>query len=150
MPSDIKFGTDGWRGLIAQDFTFENVRLVGGAIASYVLKYEDPKKGLVVGYDTRFLSGRFAEAIAEVLATAGIPVRLANHLEPQSLAVEWGEVQGEFRRIGDAGHHSQDRRRTRRDASRQKGGDRADRLQETLRRRHHQVRGSRCHRALRL
>src|ERR687888_2653293 len=78
MLSEIKFGTDGWRGVIAQDFTFENVRRVGGEIASYVLKYEDPTRGLVVGYDTRFLSGRFAEAISEVLAAAGIPVRLAN------------------------------------------------------------------------
>ena len=82
MPSAIKFGTDGWRGIIAEDFTFENVRRVGGAIASYVLKYEDPKKGLVVGYDTRFLSGRFAEAISEVLAGAGIPVHLANDYTP--------------------------------------------------------------------
>ena len=70
MPSDIKFGTDGWRGIIAQDFTFENVRRVGGAIASYVLKYEDPKKGLVVAYDTRFLSGRFAEVIITPPAVA--------------------------------------------------------------------------------
>jgi len=82
MPSAIKFGTDGWRGIIAEDFTFENVRRVGGAIASYVLKYEDPKKGLVVGYDTRFLSGRFAEAISEVLAGASIPVHLANDYTP--------------------------------------------------------------------
>ncbi len=78
----IKFGTDGWRGIIAEDFTFENVRRVGGAIASYVLKYEDPKKGLVVAYDTRFLSGRCAEAISEVLAAAGIPIRLANDYTP--------------------------------------------------------------------
>ena len=82
MPSAIKFGTDGWRAVIAQDFTFENVRRVGGAIASYVLKYEDSKKGLVVAYDTRFLSGRFAEAISEVLAAAGIPIRLANDYTP--------------------------------------------------------------------
>jgi len=82
MPSTIKFGTDGWRGIIAQDFTFENVRRVGGAIASYVLKHEDPKKGLVVAYDTRFLSGRFAEAISEVLASAGIPIRMATDYTP--------------------------------------------------------------------
>ena len=82
MPPDIKFGTDGWRGVIAQDFTFENVRRVGGAIASYVLKYEDPNKGLVVAYDTRFLSSRFAGAISEVLAAAGISIRLANDYTP--------------------------------------------------------------------
>jgi phosphomannomutase len=82
MPSEIKFGTDGWRGLIAHDFTFDNVRRVGGAIASYVRKYEDPQRGVVVGYDTRFLSGRIAEAIAQVISAAGIPVRLADDYTP--------------------------------------------------------------------
>ncbi|MFB3815378.1 MAG: phosphoglucomutase/phosphomannomutase family protein [Terriglobales bacterium] len=78
----IKFGTDGWRGVIADDFTFDNVRRVGGAIASYVLKNEDARKGLVVGYDTRFLSRAFAEAISEVLAGAGIPIRLSSDYIP--------------------------------------------------------------------
>ena len=80
----IKFGTDGWRGLIADDFTFDSVRRVAGAIAGYVLKHEDPTRGVVIGYDTRFLSGRFARAIAEVIAGAGIPVRLANDYVPTS------------------------------------------------------------------
>jgi phosphomannomutase len=78
----IKFGTDGWRAVIADDFTFENVRRVAGAIASYVLKHEDPCRGLVVGYDTRFGSPRFARAAAEVLAGAGIPIRLAQDYSP--------------------------------------------------------------------
>lgn len=78
----IKFGTDGWRAVIADDYTFENVRWVAGAIASYVLKHEDPSRGVVVGYDTRFGSPRFARAAAEVLAGAGIPVRLANDYSP--------------------------------------------------------------------
>ena len=78
----IKFGTDGWRAVIADDFTFENVRRVAGAIASYVLKHEDPKKGLVVGYDTRFGSPRFARTAAEVLAKAGIPIRLTSDYVP--------------------------------------------------------------------
>src|SRR6266545_1447502 len=82
MTDEIKFGTDGWRAVIADDFTFDNVRRVGGAIASYVLKNEDASKGLVVGYDTRFLSRNFAEAIAEVLAAAGIPIRLASDYTP--------------------------------------------------------------------
>ena len=80
--TQIKFGTDGWRGLIADDFTFENVRRVAGAIASYLLKHEDPTRGVVVGYDTRFLSDRFARAVAEVIAAAGIPVLLANDYVP--------------------------------------------------------------------
>jgi phosphomannomutase len=78
----IKFGTDGWRGIIADDFTYENVRLAVQAIAHYVLKNEDPKKGIVVGFDTRFGSGRFARVAAEALARAGIPVRLANDYTP--------------------------------------------------------------------
>ena len=81
MP-EIKFGTDGWRGLIADDFTFDNVRRVAGAVAAYVLKHEDPKKGIVVGYDTRFGSRLFAEAASEILANAGIPVKLANDYVP--------------------------------------------------------------------
>ena len=80
--AEIKFGTDGWRAVIADDFTFENVRRVGAAIASYIIKNEDPRKGLVVGYDTRFMSSRFAEAIAEVLAAAGIPIRLSDDFVP--------------------------------------------------------------------
>src|SRR5438067_1083512 len=78
----IKFGTDGWRGIIADDFTDENVRLVARAIASYVLKSEDSGKGLVVGYDTRFGSPRFAQIVSEELAAAGIPVRLADDYTP--------------------------------------------------------------------
>ena len=80
--SQIKFGTDGWRGIIAEDYTFENVRRVAGAIASYVLKNEDPARGLVIGYDTRFSSQRFAEATAEVIANGGIPVRISNDYTP--------------------------------------------------------------------
>lgn len=78
----IKFGTDGWRGIIADDFTFENVRRAASAIANYVLKNEDARRGLVIGYDTRFGSRMFAQAVAEVLAGAGIPVRLANDYTP--------------------------------------------------------------------
>jgi phosphomannomutase len=80
--TQIKFGTDGWRGLIADDFTFDNVRSVAGAIASYVLKHENPAHGVIIGYDTRFLSDRVARTIAEIIAAAGIPVRLANDYVP--------------------------------------------------------------------
>src|ERR1022692_4629736 len=56
----IKFGTDGWRGVIASDFTFENVRTAAAAIAAYVHAKEDPTKGLCIGFDSRFLSEAFA------------------------------------------------------------------------------------------
>jgi alpha-D-glucose phosphate-specific phosphoglucomutase len=78
----IKFGTDGWRAVIADDYTFANVRRVAGAIASYVLKHEDATRGVIVGYDTRFGSPLFARAAAEVLANAGIPVLLADDYVP--------------------------------------------------------------------
>ena len=80
--SEIKFGTDGWRGVIADDFTFDNVRRVAAAIASYVKKNEDAAKGLVVGYDTRFASRRAAEVVSETLAAAGIGVTLASDHTP--------------------------------------------------------------------
>src|SRR5208282_2939895 len=80
--TQIKFGTDGWRGLIADDFTFDNVRRVAGAIASYVLKHEDATRGLIIGYDTRFLSDRAARIVAQVIAGAGVPVLLANDYVP--------------------------------------------------------------------
>jgi phosphomannomutase len=74
----IKFGTDGWRGVIADDFTFTNVRRVAAAIVQYVREESEPARGLIVGYDMRFLSAEFARAAAEVLSAAGIPAWLAD------------------------------------------------------------------------
>src|SRR5450631_1845350 len=82
MAQEIKFGTDGWRGIIADDFTFDNVRRVAGAIASYVLKHEEAQRGVIIGYDARFASPRAAQIVAEVIAVAGIPVKLANDYTP--------------------------------------------------------------------
>ena len=78
----VKFGTDGWRGIIADDFTYENVRVAARAIALYVLNHEDAKAGVCIGYDTRFGSRSFAKVVAEVLASAGIPVWFANKITP--------------------------------------------------------------------
>src|ERR1700712_4280627 len=78
----VKFGTDGWRGIIADDFTYENVRVAGRAIAHYVLEHEDATAGVCVGYDTRFGSRPFAGVMAEVLSKAGIPVSLASKFTP--------------------------------------------------------------------
>lgn len=97
MSAPIKFGTDGWRGIIADDFTYENVRRVISAIAAYVLKHEAPKRGVVVGYDTRFASNNVARVASEVLAGAGIPVTLANDFTPTpavSLAVKHRKAAG--------------------------------------------------------
>jgi len=70
----IQFGTDGWRGVIAEDFTFANVRKVATAIARYVVRAEKPAGGAIVGYDTRYGSERFAQAAAEAVSSAGLPV----------------------------------------------------------------------------
>ncbi|HZQ91348.1 MAG TPA: phosphoglucomutase/phosphomannomutase family protein [Terriglobales bacterium] len=82
MTQDIKFGTDGWRGVIADDFTFENVRAVSAAIAAYVRRNEDASRPLLIGYDTRFGSRRFAELVAEKFVAAGLKVQLANDYTP--------------------------------------------------------------------
>ena len=83
MPDpQIKFGTDGWRAVIAYDFTFANVRVAAAAIAAYIHTKEDPSKGLCIGYDTRFGSKAFARACADVVAATGIRVMLANDITP--------------------------------------------------------------------
>ena len=78
----IKFGTDGWRGVIADDYTFANVRTVACAIARYVVRAEKPNAGMLIGYDTRFGSERFARAAAEVASMAGMPVWIAKEACP--------------------------------------------------------------------
>jgi phosphomannomutase len=82
MPQQIKFGTDGWRGVIADDYTFENVRRVAHAIANYVHQNEDLSKGILIAYDTRFGSRRFAEITAEAIASSGIRVKVAHEITP--------------------------------------------------------------------
>jgi phosphomannomutase len=76
--SSIKFGTDGWRGIIAEDFTFANARVVAQAIARYVVRCEDARKGVVIGYDHRFASDEIAAATAEVVSATGTPVFLTD------------------------------------------------------------------------
>ena len=78
----IKFGTDGWRGVMADDFTFANVRTAAEAVAAYIHAKEDPAKGIGIGYDSRYGSKDFARACAEVCAAKGIPVLLANDITP--------------------------------------------------------------------
>ncbi len=76
--SSIKFGTDGWRGVIAEDFTFANARIVAHAIALYVVRNEDARKGVLIGYDHRYAADRVAAAVAEVIGATGTPVWLAD------------------------------------------------------------------------
>src|SRR5207245_8048659 len=76
--TEIRFGTDGWRGVIAEDFTFANASIVAHAIARYVVRGEDARKGMIVGYDHRYASDRIAAAVAEVISASGTPVWLAD------------------------------------------------------------------------
>lgn len=78
----IKFGTSGWRGIISDDFTSENVALVTQAISNYLRGEGDVSAGIVVGYDTRFMSDRFAKISANVLEQNGIPVLFTKRNTP--------------------------------------------------------------------
>lgn len=80
--SRIQFGTSGWRGIIADDFTFPRARVVVQAIAEYLKAEGLAGRGIVVGYDTRFLAERFAEEAAKVLAANGVPVFLCDRDTP--------------------------------------------------------------------
>src|SRR5277367_3166551 len=80
--SVVKFGTDGWRGVIADDFTYANVRVAAAAIANYVLAEENAAAGVCIGWDTRFGSRSFAGVVAKVLSGAGIPVVIADRETP--------------------------------------------------------------------
>ncbi|MBI1950167.1 MAG: phosphoglucomutase/phosphomannomutase family protein [Acidobacteria bacterium] len=72
----IRFGTDGWRGIIADDFTFDNVRAVAQAVAGVILEDGGGRGPVPIGYDVRFLGRRFAEAAASVLEGNGVPTLL--------------------------------------------------------------------------
>jgi phosphomannomutase len=78
----IKFGTDGWRGVIAEDYTYENVRTVAHAIARYIVRGANPERGVLIGYDTRFGSENFARVAAEAVSATGTPVWLASQAAP--------------------------------------------------------------------
>uniref|UniRef100_A0A7C2EJM9 Phosphoglucomutase n=1 Tax=Ammonifex degensii TaxID=42838 RepID=A0A7C2EJM9_9THEO len=82
----IKFGTDGWRGEIARDFTFANVEMVTRAVAAYLREKGLADRGAVVAYDNRFLADRFAAAAGEVLRRWGIPVYLPESAVPTPVA----------------------------------------------------------------
>ncbi len=82
MAYKIVFGTDGWRGVIAEDYTFDNLRRAAQGFASYLLEQGKQGQWVVVGYDKRFHSENFAAAAAEVLAGNGLNVYLTNGPTP--------------------------------------------------------------------
>jgi len=73
----VKFGTDGWRAVISEEFTFANLRLVAQAIADFVREENESDPSVVIGFDTRFLSDRYAAEVARVLAANDIRAMLA-------------------------------------------------------------------------
>lgn len=78
----IAFGTSGWRGILCEDFTFDNVKIVIQAIADHIAMNGEQGKGVVIGCDTRFMGGRFAQEAAQVLAGAGIKAFLCKRDVP--------------------------------------------------------------------
>ncbi len=78
----IKFGTDGWRAIISDEFTFANVRIVAQAIADYVNDHKLGDRGIVIGYDPRFLADKFAEEAIKVLHSNGIPCFMTDRDTP--------------------------------------------------------------------
>ncbi len=97
-PTQIVFGTDGWRARVAEDFTFENVRRCADGVAQYVVDRGETAKGVVVAYDRRFASEHFAMAAAEVLLARDIPVAFAARAVPTQMSsyevVERGSAAG--------------------------------------------------------
>ena len=79
---DIRFGTDGWRAIVGDDYTFENVRTCAAAVAMELQATGQSYRGVAVGYDTRFQSENFARAAAEVIAECGIPVQISHRPLP--------------------------------------------------------------------
>ena len=73
----IKFGTDGWRAIMCDEFIFHNVKIVVQAIANYLKKSGKAEQGIFIGYDSRFFSDRFGRLSAEVLAANSIPVKIS-------------------------------------------------------------------------
>lgn len=93
----IRFGTDGWRAVIAKDFTFDNLAIVTQATARWLLNEKITKNGVVIGYDARFMSRQFAEHAASIFAAMKIPVRIADSIVPTP-AVSLGAA--EFDAVG--------------------------------------------------
>jgi phosphomannomutase len=78
VSQEIKFGTDGWRGIIGANFTFSNLKILSQAVADYL----GGQKTVAVGFDTRFMSDKFAGIVAEILKNNGIDVLLSNQPIP--------------------------------------------------------------------
>src|SRR5512146_2089324 len=90
MTYKIKFGTDGWRGMIAEHYTFDNVRRAAQGFASYLLEQGRQGQWVVVGHDKRFASENFAAAVSEVLVANGLNVYLTDGATPTPVIASAG------------------------------------------------------------
>lgn len=87
----ISFGTDGWRAIIAKDFTFDNLTAVTQATARWITDEGVTANGVVIGYDARFMGREFAEHVASVFAAMQVPVRISSAISPTP-AVSWAAL----------------------------------------------------------
>jgi len=101
----IKFGTAGWRAVIARDFTFENLSRVMQATALWIKEDNVTENGVIMGFDTRFMGREFAEHAASVLASMDIPVRLSRDFCPTP-AVSWAALEHKAVGIMITGSHN--------------------------------------------
>lgn len=93
----IRFGTDGWRAIIADEFTFANVEIIAQTMADYLIETKTADRGIVVGYDYRFQSEHYAQRVAEIVASNNIPVYLSDTALPTpalSLAAKQRQTAG--------------------------------------------------------
>src|SRR5207247_3497302 len=97
MNLPIKFGTDGWRGVIADTFTFENVRYAAQATAEYFKTVEKTERAVFIGFDVRFQSAKFAHVAAEAFDGNGFLVVMMDRPYPMPF------VSFEVRRLTFAG-----------------------------------------------
>ncbi|WP_022835627.1 phosphoglucomutase/phosphomannomutase family protein [Salisaeta longa] len=91
MASPISFGTDGWRAVIAEEYTFDNLARVAQATANWLLDDYGPEPSVVLGHDTRFMSRSFAQFVARIFGASGLTVHLADTFVPTP-AVSWGTL----------------------------------------------------------
>lgn len=89
MDQDIKFGTDGWRAIIADDFTFDNVKIVTSAIGNFILKNCDKKLPVLIGFDPRFLASEFATSCANELVNLGLKTEISDSVVPTPVIAFW-------------------------------------------------------------
>ena len=90
----VKFGTGGWRAIIGDEFIKDNIVLVAQAVANIMKEENVTEKGLVLGYDRRFLSDKAAMWIAEVIAANGIQVQLINKISPTPIIMYYAKNNG--------------------------------------------------------